>query len=138
MTNEWIITKDYRNNAAYVRVQGAIIHPMTLRRAPFSFECKIDTGFTEGLFYEATLISDAETVDVHPYPATLRLGDGTPLATHACIAHIEKINGYDLPPPGIQVQLYMCGRRRGYIGMEALKSCAVLFDGPNQKVKIKI
>lgn len=137
MTDEWVIKKDYRNNAVYVRVQGAIINPNTYRRAPFSFECKIDTGFTEGLFYEATLRSDAETVDVHPNPATLRLADGKPIAAHACIAHIENINDYDLPSPGIPVQLYMYGRRRGFMGMEALRSCIVLLDGPSQKFKMK-
>lgn len=138
MTDEWNFIKDYRNNAAYVRVQGAIINPNTLRRAPFSFECKIDTGFTSGLYYEETLRSDAQIVDVPISPAPLRLGDGTRTTAYACIAHIEKINDHELPPPGIPVQLYMKGTRRGYIGMEAIKSFVILLDGPHQRFKMKL
>lgn len=135
---EWVIIKDYRNNALYVRVQGAIVNPITHRRAPFSFECMIDTGFFSGLYYEATLRSDAETVDVVSHPTTIHLADGTPVAAHTCIAYIEKINDYTLPPPGIPVTLYMRGTRRGFIGMEALKSFIILLDGQKQELKIRL
>jgi len=137
LTVEWVVSKNYRSNTAYVQVGGAIINPKTFRRAPFSFECKIDTGFTGGLCYEAALQSDAETIDVQTRSATLRQADGTPIAAQACIAYIESVNGYDLPSPGIPVQLYMYGRRTGLMGMEFLRSCIVLFNGPSQKLKIR-
>ena len=137
MTDEWDFSKDYRSNAAYVRVEGAIINPNTLNRAPFSFECMIDTGFFSGLYYEASLQSDALTVDIVPAPTTIQLADGTPAAAHTCIAHIEKINDHALSSPGIPVTLYMRGTGRGYMGMEALKSFIVLLDGPSQKLKIR-
>lgn len=137
MTTAWNIIKDYRNNAAYVRVQGAIINPKTHNRAPFSFECKVDTGFTSGLFYEEALRSDAETVNVRPRPAPIQLGNGQITTAYACIAYLEKIDGYTIPPPGIPVQLYMKSSRLGFIGMEALQSFIVIFDGPNQKFKLK-
>ena len=137
MTDEWDLSKDYRNNAAYVRVQGAIINPNTMNRAPFSFVCMIDTGFFSGLYYEASLRSDALTVDVVPNSTTIQLADGTRVAAHTCIATIEKINDYALPFPGIPVTLYMRGTGRGFMGMEAMKSFIVVLDGPSQKLKIK-
>ena len=133
---EWFIIKDYRNNASYVRIEGAIINPNTLSRAPFSFECKIDTGFFGGLFYEASLLSDVELVNVQSRRAPLILADGTSIIAQACIANIEKINGYDLPYPGVPVELYMYGRPRGLMGMGALRSFMVLLDGPSERIKI--
>lgn len=134
---EYLLIKDYRNNALYIRVEGAIIHPDTLRRAPFNFECKIDTGFYGGLFYERTLISDAERVNVQTRPATLYLADHTPITAQACIANIEKIDGQELPYPGIPVELFMHGRPRGLMGMGALKSFLFILDGINQEFKIR-
>jgi len=137
MINTWDVIEQYRGNAVYVTVEGAIINSQTQQRAPFRFSCLVDTGCEFGLYYEETLRSDAESVGVVPTPTRIRLGDGTPVPAHVCIAHIERINKHILPPPGIPVQIFMRGSRRGFMGMEALKHFVTHFDGPSQELKIK-
>lgn len=139
LAEKWTIVDKYSKNSAYITVKGAIINSQTHNRAPFSFKCLIDTGFTiGGLYYEETLRSDAKIVGVTPTIATIRLADGSPVSAYVCMAHIEKINNIELPPPGIKVQLFMRGSGRGFIGMEALGSWIFLLDGPNKTFKIKI
>jgi hypothetical protein len=135
--NTWSIEGGYQNNAAYVTVKGAIINPRTMNRAPFSFECMIDTGFFSGLYYEEGLRSDALIVGVNPVLTTIRLADGSIVPAYTCVAQIEEINDFKLRPPGIKVTIFMRGLRKGYLGMEALKSFVTLFDGPAQKYKIR-
>ena len=137
MTQVWNIAGKYRDNAAFVRVKGAIINPQNGSRAPLNFECKVDTGFTSGLYYEESLRSDAEIVGVTPFPTKIRLADGSKVSVHTCVAYIEEINSFRLPPPGLKVTLYMRGLRKGYIGMEALKSCLTQFDGHAQEIKMR-
>jgi len=138
MTQVWDLIEHYRDNAAYVRVKGVIINPQSSGgRAPFNIECMIDTGFSSGLYSEESLRSDAEIVGVTPFPTEIRLGDGSKVPAYTCVAHIEEIGAYRLPPPGLKVTLFMRGTRKGYLGMEALKSCVTLFDGPAQELKIR-
>lgn len=137
MTLVWNVTGKYRDNAAYVRVKGAIINPQNGSRAPINFECKVDTGCTFGLYFEESLRSDAEIVGVTPFPTKIRLGDGSKVPAYTCVAHIEEIDSFRLPPPGLKVTLYMRGVRMGYIGMEALKSCITQFDGHAQEFKMR-
>jgi len=136
--NTWSIEGKYRNNAAYVTVKGAIINARTMNRAPFSFECMIDTGFSSGLYYEEGLRSDAQIVGVTPNLTNIRLADGSIVPAYTCVAQIEEINNIKLRPPGITVTLFMRGRRKGLLGMEVLKSFITLFNGPAQEYKIHI
>ena len=103
----WNISHPYRGNAAFVNVKGAIQNPRTGNRAPFEFECMVDTGFFSGLYYEESLRSDAKIIGVDPFPTTIRLADGKEVPAYSCVAYLEEINGFKLPPPGLKITLFM-------------------------------
>jgi len=131
------INKRYKNKSANVRIVGAIQNPQNMRRTPLDFECRIDTGFDGGILVPHWYRSDAQTIGVEPSITNITLADGSKIPAYVCAAYIHKIDTYTFPPPGKTAILVMCGnRKRELLGMDALKHCSVLFDGPKQTFTI--
>lgn len=140
MTNrKTTINRKYKNRRAYIRIGGVIRNPKTARQIPLSFECRIDTGFDGGIFVPHWYRSDAQSIDVEPRITNITLADGSRISAYVCAAYLQNIDTCRFPPPGKPVTLVMCGNRKGeLLGIDALKYCTVLFDGPKQAFTIKI
>jgi len=133
------ITRKYKNKSAYIRIEGAIRNPQNMRQTPLHFECRIDTGFDGGIIVPHWYRSDAQTIGVEPGITNITLADGSQIPAYICVAHLHKIDTYTFPPPGKPTILVMCGNRKGeLLGMDALKYCSVLFDGPKQTLTISL
>lgn len=140
MTNKSItISKKYRKKAAFIRIKGVIQNPQNLLQTPLDFECRIDTGFDGGIFIPHWYRSDAKTIGVEPTITNITLADGSKVPAYVCVAHLQKIDKFTFPTPGKQTILVMCGDRKGeLLGMDALKHCTILFDGPKQAFTMNV
>ena len=133
------LNKKYKKQKAYVRIKGIIQNPETIRQTPLDFECQIDTGFDGGIFVPHWYRSDAQSIKVEPRLTNITLADGRKVPAYVCAAYMQNIDSYTFPPPGRPVMLVMCGNRKGHLlGMDALKYCSILFDGPKQTFTINI
>jgi len=129
--------KKYKNKSAKVRIVGAIQNPENMRQTPLDFECRIDTGFDGGIMVPHWYRSDAQTIGVEPSVTNITLADGSKIPAYVCAAYIHEIDKHSFSHPGKTVILVMCGNRKGeLLGMDALKHCSVLFDGPKQAFTI--
>lgn len=132
-----MINKNYKKKSAYVNIEGIIQNPRNMRQTPLNFECRIDTGFDGGIFVPHWVRSDAQTIGVEPSITNLILADGSKIPVYVCAAHLRKIDTHVYSSPGKPVMLVMGGNRKGkLLGMDALKHCSVLFDGPSQAFEI--
>ena len=41
--------KDYENKALFVQVKGIVQNPRNMGQIPFTFKCRVDTGFDGGV-----------------------------------------------------------------------------------------
>ena len=140
MTDEkTVLNKKYKNRKAYIRVKGAILNPETVRQIPLDFECQIDTGFDGGILVPDSYRLDAESISVEPSITNITLADGSKVPAYVCVAYIQGIDAHSLPLPGKPVVLVMCGNRKSeLLGMDTLKYCTVLFDGPGQAFTMNV
>jgi hypothetical protein len=133
------INRNYRNGKAYIRVKGAIVNPETTRQVPLDFKCRIDTGFDGGILIPNLYRFDARSVGVEPSITSITLADGSRIPAYVCVAYLHEIETCSLPPPGKPVLVVMCGNRKGeLLGMDALKYCTILFDGPGQAFTMNV
>lgn len=131
------VRKKYKKKSARVRIAGVIQNPQNMRQTPLDFECRIDTGFDGGIMVPHWFRSDAQSIGIEPSITNITLADGSKTPAYVCAAHIHKINGHSFSLPGKTAMLVMCGNRKGkLLGMDALKHCSVLFDGPKQAFTI--
>lgn len=131
------INKRYKNKSAHIRIRGAIQNPQNMRQTPLDFECRIDTGFDGGIMVPHWYRSDAQIIGVEPSITNITLADGSKIPAYVCVAYLHNIDTYAFPPPGKPTILVMCGNRKAeLLGMDALKNCTVLFDGPKQTFAI--
>ena len=127
------ISKNYSNKRAYLKVKGVIQNPVNLRQVPLDFECRIDTGFDGGIMVPHWHLSDAQSIGIEPSITNIILADGRRIPAYVCVVHLQEIETYNIPPPGIPMILVMCGSRKGtLLGMDLLKNHVISFDGPNQ------
>lgn len=133
------INRNYRNRKAYIRVKGAIVNPETMRQVPLDFECRIDTGFDGGILVPDLYRMDARSVGVEPSITNITLADGSRIPAYVCVAYLQEIEECSLPLPGKPVLVVICGNRKGeLLGMDTLKYCSVLFDGPGQAFTMNV
>ena len=133
------ITKKYKKNSAYIRIEATIRNPETAKQTPLHLECRIDTGFDGGIFVPSLYLSDAKMIGIEPGITNITLADGGRITAYVCTAHINKIEKHYLPEPGKPVILVICGNRKGQLlGMDTLKYCTTAFDGPKQCFTITI
>jgi len=133
------IRKNYRNKSAFIEIEGIIPNPLTLAQVPLRFECRIDTGFDGGIFVPVRYKSDSEAIGVKPTVTNITLADGSKTPAYVCAAYLQAIDKRGFESPGKPVILVMCGFREGkMLGMDALKYCTILFDGPNQNFTMNI
>ena len=131
------IHKKCKKKSARVRIAGVIQNPQNMRQTPLDFECRIDTGFDGGIMVPHWFRSDAQSIGIEPSITNITLADGRKISAYVCAAYIHTINGHSFSLPGKTAILVMCGNRRGkLLGMDALKYCSVLFDGPKQAFMI--
>ena len=132
------INKQYRRNAAYVRVAG-YIPGLETRQFSFELECRIDTGFDGGIFIPSRYKSDLDIIGVEPSISNVTLADGSKIAAYICAAYILKMDKCAFLPPGKPIEVIICGIREGQLlGMDTLKYCTAFFDGINQNLTIEL
>jgi len=133
------ICKNYRKKAAYITIEGTIPNPQTAAQVPLRFECRIDTGFDGGVLVPVRYKSDTQSIGVRPTITNMTLADGQKINVYVCAAYLQAIEKCVFESPGKPILLVMCGLREGqFLGMDALKYCTILFDGPKQNFTIDI
>jgi len=127
----------YVNGKPYVRAKVVIVNPQTGRQTTIEKEFKIDTGFDGGIHVAQSHIADITLIGVNPVVGTIGLAGGIPNQAYRCFAYLQQIGNYELPMPGIEVELVLHGSsRHGLLGLEILKYWITKFDGPNQFLTI--
>jgi hypothetical protein len=133
------LIKNYQMKRAVVTAKGNIINPQTSQFSPFIFECVLDSGFDGGICAPMWLLSDLKTIGVEPRPSVFTLANGKPTTAYVCAAFITEIDSLQLPPPGKLVKFVIMGYREGkrLMGMDVLKHCKTILDGPKQKLEMQ-
>ena len=128
-----IFERGYSANKPFVRARIAIINPRTGELASFEERCWVDTGFDGGIHVPNFRRSEATMVGIIPSLATLTLAGGTRVPGSVCLAFLQQIENYKLPPPGIETELIIQGTQDyGLLGLEILKNWIAQFDGPRK------
>lgn len=133
------IVKKYRKKSAYIRIEGIVSNPQTAAQVPLRFECRVDTGFDGGVLVPVRYKPDTEAIGVTPAITNVTLADGNKIPAYVCAAYLQAVDKHVFKSPGKPVTLIMCGFREGQmLGMDALKYCTIVFDGPKQDFTITI
>jgi len=132
-----ILTRHYSDRKPFVTIKIAIINLQTSQQVTFEQRCWVDTGFAGGIHVPEFRMSDARTVGVQPKPTPIMLAGGVRRTGYARLSFLQQIDGYDIPPPGLETELVMQGKERhGLIGLEILKNWVVKFNGPKEILTI--
>lgn len=129
--------KAYEKKAAFLRVSGIVQNPQNMRQIPFSFTCRVDTGFDGGITTPQTYRSDVQIIGIQPSLKNWTLANGKKVTVYICAAYIQQIDTCRFPMPGIPVKLVMLGHsEKHFLGMDSLKHCLISFDGKNQNFSL--
>ena len=125
--------KDYEKKALFVRVRGIVQNPRDMRQVPFNFKCMVDTGCGDGVTAPLWFKSDVDIIGIQPAIKNRTLANGKRIPVHVCAAYIQQIDNCVFPMPGFAVRIAMFGDvERSLLGMDSLKYCTLILDGPNQ------
>lgn len=132
-----ILQKDYSDGKAMTIVRVAVINPDNLRQTVFETKVKLDTGCDLGFHTMESHKSQLDIIGIKPTIGKVTLAGNVPATAHYCLAYLQKIGDYELPAPGIEVTMVFQGTRStGLLGLEAMNSWIVTFDGPAQSFRI--
>jgi len=134
-----VITKQYRQNFAFIRIKGIIPNPVNARQYSFDLKCLIDTGFYGGIYVPKVFFANAQLIGVTPRPTTVTLADGSEITAYVCLAYLQQIENYSFQSPGKPIFLVIYGHKTGkLIGMDAMQHFSVLFDGSANSFTINV
>ena len=137
MPRKMILQKKGSSKGYFIRGRVAIVNYSDLRTIAITKDLMLDTGFTGGIHIPIFHLSDAKLIGVEPRPSVIRLGGGRKEADFVCLGHVEEIDGYVFPRPGIETEIHLHGNEQhGYVGLDVLKEWLTKFDGPKSVVSI--
>ena len=133
-----ILQKSYSAGKAITDVEIAIINPVNSRQTVLRKTVQIDTGFDLGVHIKETEAGDLAPIGVKPIIGSAKLAGNVIAKAQYCVGYLQKIGGFILPTPGIEITVVFQGSAsNGLLGMEAIKNWNVSFDGPSQSFIIK-
>jgi len=132
-----IFVRRYSSGKPFVTVRIAIVNLNTFQRTAFDQRCWVDTGFDGGVHVPEFRRSEATMVGVQPTPATVTLAGRVRRPGYVCLAFLRQIDDYEIPPPGLEMELLMQGDQPwGLIGLEVLRNWIAEFDGPRETLSV--
>jgi len=132
-----ILEKNYSEGRAIADVRVAVLNPDSLRQVTFEAKAKIDTGFDAGFHIRESEMSQLAMIGIRPIAGTVTLAGNVPATAYHCFGYLQRIGDHELPPPGIEIALVFQGNRpQGLLGLEAMSSWTVTFNGPAQSFSI--
>jgi hypothetical protein len=133
-----ILQKNYLGGKAITDVEIAVTNPVNSRQIILHKTVQIDTGFDLGVHIRETEAVDLAIIGVKPFIGSAKLAGNVVAKAQYCYGYLQKIGGFVLPIPGIEITLVFQGTASsGLLGMEAIKNWNVSFDGPSQSFIIK-
>jgi len=138
MTNRTqIFARQYSSGRPFVTIRIAIVNPNTYQRTAFDQKCWVDTGFDGGVHVPEFRRSEANMAGIQPIPTTVTLAGGLRRPGYVCLAFLQQIEDYEVPLPGLEMELLMQGDQRwGLIGLEVLRNWIAEFDGPREILNV--
>jgi hypothetical protein len=132
-----ILQKSYVEGRAIADIEILVVNPVNFRQIILRKRVQIDTGFDSGVHIRETEAGDLAIIGVKPSLGPLKLAGNVVASGQFCLGYLQKIGDYSLPPPGIEITLVFQGTSsQGLLGLEAIKSWIVTFNGPAQSFKI--
>ena len=114
------------------------MNPVNAKQIILRKTVQIDTGFDLGIHIRETEAGDLSLIGVKPLIGSAKLAGNVVAKAQYCVGYLKKIGDFSLPSPGIEITLVFQGSAsRGLLGLEAIKSWNVTFDGPGQSFIIK-
>lgn len=133
-----ILQRDYSQGRAITNARIVVRNPDNLRQITFTKKIMVDTGFDAGCYIRESEMSQLDIIGVRPSVGKVTLADNKKVASHYCLGYLERIGGYELPSPGIEITVVFQGTDpEGLLGLEVLSNWIVTFDGPAQSFKIE-
>lgn len=122
--------------APFLKVRIVVSNPRNNRQTTFEEECWVDTGFSGGVHVPQYRMSEVQGIGIEPSLIKVRLSGGIPGTGFACVGSIRRIQGFNIPPPGIETELLIRGAEPGYLGLGVLRNWVAIFDGLQQILSI--